>query len=177
MLHDALRRGIDSSLQSVGSPFGVLISRFCCFYGVELQSSADTKSPGLRGARKLLNLSNSFDASSLGAIRGFPTANFPSFTGAGINVGPTTTETTNSNSALFEGAGGSGGGAAFGQGSLTLDLEDVQNFEGSNSGSTTSMGGAFGVVGLDADQGAKFLTDIFGPNAFGVGGNPFGAKP
>jgi hypothetical protein len=39
-----------------------------------------------------------------------------------------------------------------------------------NSGFTESMGGAFGVVGLGAAQGAKSLTDIFGPNAFGVNG-------
>jgi hypothetical protein len=143
-----------------------------------LQSSAETKPPGLRGARKLTDLSNLFGGpTSLGANKGFPTTSSLSFTGAGFNLGPTTTTTTNSNSGLFEGAGGTAGGAAFGQGSTAFDLDDVSNLEFMNSGLTTSMGGAFGIVGLGAGQGAKSLTDIFGTNAFGVNGGSIIGNP
>ena len=130
-----------------------------------------------------MDLSNFFSPSSLGAIKGFPTTGFPitgspSFTGAGINFGPTTTTTTNFNS--FEAAGGTGGGAAFGEGSTVFDLDDISNLETMNSGFTVSMGGAFGIVGLGAGQGTKSLTDIFGPNAFGISGgsnsNAFGVR-
>jgi hypothetical protein len=83
----------------------------------------------------------------------------------------------NFNSGLFQGAGGTGGGAAFGQGSTAFDLDDVSNLETMNSGFTTSMGGAFGIVGLGAAQGAKSLTDVFGPNTFGVSGGSSSATP
>jgi hypothetical protein len=79
------------------------------------------------------------------------------------------------NSGKVEGAGGAGGGTAFGQGSTAFDLDDVSNFVTMNSGSTTSMGYAFGVVGLDPEESANFFKDIFGPNAYRVGtnsGNP-----
>jgi hypothetical protein len=145
-----------------------------------LQSSSaeTTKPPGLRGARKLTDLSNLFGgATSLGANKGFPTTSSLSFTGAGINFGPTTTTTTNFNSGLFEGAGGNGGGAAFGQGSTSFDLDDVSNLKTMNSGFATSMGGAFGIVGLGAGQGAKSLTDIFGTNTFGVSGGSRSGNP
>jgi hypothetical protein len=120
-----------------------------------------------------LDLSTFFGPSSPGANSGFP-----NFTGAGINFGPTTTSTTNFNS--FEVAGGTGGGASFGEGSTAFDLDDIGNLQTMNSGFTVSMGAAFGVVGLGAGQGAKSLTDIFGSNAFGVAGvsnsNAFGVS-
>jgi hypothetical protein len=141
-----------------------------------LQSSAKSQSPGLKGTRKLEDLTGFFGQPfpSLGSVSTqqpfsvFASGSNVPFTGVGVNTGPTTTITNNFNSGLFEGAGGSGGGAAFGEGSLSFSLENVGNFESSNSGATTSSGGASGFVGLDNAEGSNFLKSIFGPNAFGA---------
>jgi hypothetical protein len=132
-----------------------------------LQSSAETTSPGLRGARKLSQDLSSFFSQNSGSGPIFPT-----FTFEGINTGPTKSVTTNLNSGFFEGAGGTGGGASSGQGSLTFDLDNVSNLESTNSGSTISNGGSFAFVGFDPEQSSTFFTNTFGANAlFGFGGN------
>jgi hypothetical protein len=147
-----------------------------------LQSSAETKSPGLRGGRKLLDLSNFFGAGS-GSPSSFPTAGFSfptttfqGFNGENINNGPSTTIMNNFNSGNFEGAGGKGGAAAFGGGSTAFDLDDVSNLQVMNSGSTISSGGSFGFVGLNPEEGAADFASLFGANAFGFGGGGGGSS-
>jgi hypothetical protein len=136
-----------------------------------LQSSAETTSPGLRGTRKL----EQFDLSSFFAQSNGSGPIFPTFTFGGVNTGPTTTVTNNLNSGFFEGAGGTGGAASSGQGSLTFDLDNVKNLQSTNSGTTISNGASFGFVGLDPEESSAFLTNTFGANAF-FGGNGGGNR-
>jgi hypothetical protein len=48
-----------------------------------------------------------------------------------------------------EQAGGSGGATGFGQGDIAFELDDIQNANFANSGTTTSNGGAGGYVGFN----------------------------
>jgi hypothetical protein len=55
-----------------------------------------------------------------------------------------------------EQAGGSGGATGFGQGDIAFELDDIQNANFANSGTTTSNGGAGGYVGFNPNTPLVF---------------------
>jgi hypothetical protein len=55
-----------------------------------------------------------------------------------------------------EQAGGSGGATALGQGNVKFELDDIQNANFANSGTTTSNGGAYAAVGFNPPSAQVF---------------------
>jgi hypothetical protein len=135
-----------------------------------LQSSADGKSPGLKGTRKRQLITFEDLIAGTGAPPSAAFGVFPT-----VNMGPTITLTTALGSG-FEFAGGSGGGAALGQGVLSFELMDFASFTASNGGQTTSQGSSSAIVGFDPEAGGSALEDIFGAGSQNFGPQNFVAQ-